>query len=66
MAAIAVKPAGIVTPSGNGAAAPQPGIAARPPGLIHLDEALAVLQAHEDAWVATGIDERIALLAEIR
>ena len=31
-----------------------------------MDEALVVLQTHKNAWVATGIDVRIALLAEIR
>ncbi len=66
MTVIAIKPAGIVTPSGNGATAPQPASAALPPGLIQLDEALAALHAHKGAWVATGVDERIALLAEIR
>jgi hypothetical protein len=66
MTAIAVKPGRVVTPSGNGAAAPQPAIEALPPGMKHLDEALAVLHANKGAWIATGIDERIALLAEIR
>jgi acyl-CoA reductase-like NAD-dependent aldehyde dehydrogenase len=66
MTAIAVKPSRVAKPSGNGAAAPQPAIEALPPGMKHLDEALAVLQSHKGAWVATGIDERIALLAEMR
>lgn len=66
MTAIAVKPGRIVTPSGNGAAAPQPAAEMRLLGSIHLDEAFTALQYHKDAWVATGIDERIALLAEIR
>lgn len=66
MTAIAVKPGRIATPSGNGAAAQQPVAGALPAGMIYLDEALAALHAHKDAWGATGIDQRIALLAEIR
>lgn len=44
MTAIAVKPSRVVTPSGNGAAAPQPASEALPPGMKHLDEALADLR----------------------
>jgi acyl-CoA reductase-like NAD-dependent aldehyde dehydrogenase len=66
MTAIAIKPSRVATPSGNGAAAPQPAAATLPAGVLPLDEALATLHAQKDAWVATGIDQRIALLAEIR
>lgn len=66
MTAIAVKPERLVTPSGNGAAAPQPVFGTVLQETLHLDEALSTLQTHKNAWVATGIDERIALLAEIR
>jgi hypothetical protein len=66
MTAIAVKPSRIVTPSGNGAAKPQLAVETLAPGMARLDEALAVLQAHKRERVATDIDERIALLAEIR
>ena len=66
MTAIAVKPGRVVTPSGNGATAPQPVAAALPAGMICLDEALAALHAHKHAWGAADIDQRIALLTEIR
>lgn len=66
MTAIAVKSRRLVTPSGNGAAAPQPVFGTVQRKTLHLDEALSTLQAHKNTWVATGIDERIALLAEIR
>ncbi len=59
MTLTSTKPIQQATARGNGADAP-------PLGTTQLDEALAVLQAHKDAWVATGIAERIALLAEIR
>jgi acyl-CoA reductase-like NAD-dependent aldehyde dehydrogenase len=36
------------------------------PVIADLDQSLAVLHIHKDAWVATSIDERIALLADIR
>lgn len=57
MTAIVAKP---------GCAAPQPAAEALPTGLPHLDAAPATLQAHKAAWVAAGIDERLALLDEIR
>ena len=47
--------------------APHPEAAEAPVvATAYLDEALAALQEHKGAWIATGIDERIALLAEIR
>ncbi len=66
MTATTTKPVTLVIPPGNGATAPQPAVKTLPAGLLHLDEALGTLHAHKDAWVATAIDERIALLAEIR
>ena len=36
------------------------------PATTHLDQSLAILQTHKDDWVATGINERIAILADIR
>ena len=59
MTLTSTKPIQKETTRGNGANAP-------PLGTTRLDEALAVLQAPKDAWVATGIAERIALLAEVR
>ena len=47
MTAIAVKPSRVAKPSSNGAATTQPAIETLPPGMMHLDEALAVLQAHK-------------------
>lgn len=49
MTAIAVKPEHLVTPSGNGAAAPQPVFWTLPREMLHLDEVLAALQARKDA-----------------
>ena len=66
MTAIATKPIQVVIPSGNGSTPPQETAATPPLATAHLDQALAVLQAHKDAWVATGVAERIALLADIR
>ncbi len=66
MTAVATKPAKLVTPSGNGSTPPPQSAAALPLAAAHLDQALAVLQACKDAWVATGVGERIAVLADIR
>lgn len=65
MTAITVRPISTALPSGNGTA-PVQTIALAPPAQIDLDQALAVLHEHKDAWVATAIDRRIALLAAIR
>lgn len=66
MAPVANRQVQVGTPP-DGESAPHPEAAGAPVvATVHLDEALAALQEHRDAWVATGIDERIALLAEIR
>jgi acyl-CoA reductase-like NAD-dependent aldehyde dehydrogenase len=67
MTATAIKTTLVAIPSGNGSAPARQQIPEAPLlATAHLDEALAVLQAHKDAWVATGVDERIAVLADIR
>lgn len=66
MATLATRLTPVTVRPGDGSRPLQQPDAAPPTDAQRLDEALTLLQSRKQAWATTGIDERIALLSDIR